>query len=108
MTGMWSDAAHSAFGQQHADDVFGRVVAKELTFVLFMEGDAVLLHQIDEVLWRVARQGRAAKVRVFAQEVALRSARVEIAIREIAATATGNAHLLGHLGGMVDDQNLQS
>ena len=56
----WRTAAHAAglpalhragaaLGQQHADDLLGRVVAEQLAAVLFVEGDAVALHQRDEV-----------------------------------------------------------
>ena len=35
--------------QQHVDDLLGRVVAEQLAAVLLVEGDAVALHQRDEV-----------------------------------------------------------
>ena len=38
-------AAGIALAQQHLDQVFGRAVAKKLTLVLFVEGDAVLLQE---------------------------------------------------------------
>ena len=55
-----------ALGQQHVDEVFGRAVAEQLAFVLLVERDVVALHQRDEILRCVARQGRPAEVRVFA------------------------------------------
>ena len=39
-------------------------VAEQLALVLLVEGDAVALDQRDEILRRVARQRRAAEVRV--------------------------------------------
>ena len=60
-------------------------------------------HQGDEVLWCVARQGRAAELRVLAHEVPLRGAHVQLAVGEIAAPAARDTDLLGHLLGMVDE-----
>ena len=62
-------AARSTFGQQHGDDVFGRVVGKELALVLLVPGNAVVLQQGDEVLRREPRQRRAAELRVLAYDV---------------------------------------
>ena len=59
-------AARSAFSQQHGDDVFSRIVAKQLAFVLFMKRNSVFGQQLQKVLRRVARQCRTAKVRVVA------------------------------------------
>ena len=41
-----SDLAGCAFGEQHVDNVLGRPVAKQLTFVLFVKRHAVLLQQV--------------------------------------------------------------
>ena len=102
------DAAGLALAQQHLDEVLGRSVAEQLALVLLVEGDAVSLHQRDEVLRRVARQGRAAEVRVVAQEVLVRCARVEVAVGEVAAPAARDADLLGDLVAVVDQQDLKS
>ena len=67
------DAAGGALGQQHIDDLLRGPVAEQLPLVLFMEGDAVALHQFDEVLRGKARQGRAAEIRVVPDEVTLRA-----------------------------------
>ena len=101
------DAAGIALGQQHANKVFCRVVAKQLAFVLFMKSNAVLLYQVNKVLWRVARQGRAAKVRVLADEVLVRRRGVKQAVGEIATPAARDADLFGHFQAVVDDQHLQ-
>jgi hypothetical protein len=100
-------AARSTFGQQHGDDVFGRAVGKELALVLLVPGNAVALQQRNEVLRRVARQRRAAELRVLAHEVLVRRARVEVAVGEVAAPAARDADLLGHLLAVVDEQHLQ-
>ena len=81
------DTAGGTFGQQQVDDVFSRAVAKQLAFVLFMKWDLVLLQQVYEVLRRVTRQGRAAKVRVLAQELR----RGGVAVGEVAAAAARDA-----------------
>ena len=100
-------AARSTFGQQHGDDVFGRVVGKELALVLLVPGNAVVLQQGDEVLRREPRQRRAAELRVLADEVLVRRARIEIAIGEVAAPAARDADFFGHLVGVVDQQHAQ-
>jgi hypothetical protein len=53
-------AAGLALGQQHGDEVIGRAVAEQLALVFLVEGDAVPLHQRDEVLRGVAGEGGAA------------------------------------------------
>ena len=88
-------ASHSASSMRMKSS--DGAVAEQLALVLLVEGDAVLLHQRDEVLRRVARQRRAAEVRVVAQEVLVRRARVEVAVGEVAAAAAGDADLLGDL-----------
>jgi len=66
--------------------------------VLFVVGDAVAVQQLNEVLRRVARQGRAAELRVVAQEVLVRLARVEVAVREVATAAARDADFSATLG----------
>ena len=63
------DTACIAFSEQHVDQVLCRVVAKQLAFVLLVVGNAVFVHQGDEVAWGVTGQGAAAKVRVVAQKI---------------------------------------
>jgi hypothetical protein len=101
------DPACRAFGQQHVDDLLRRTIAKQLPLVLLVEGDAVLLHQFDELLWCIARQRRAAEIRVVADEVALRRAHVEVAVGEVGPAAARNADLLSDLFAVVDQQHLE-
>jgi hypothetical protein len=42
--------------QQHPDDLLGTVIAKQLPQCLVMVGDAMPLHQLDEVMLRVPAQ----------------------------------------------------
>jgi len=96
-------AAGIALGQRQPDDVFGRVVAKQLALVLFVPGHAVPLQQADEVLRRVARQGRAAGIGVVTE-----IAGAGVSIGEIAAPAAGDADFFRHLLAVVDHQHLQA
>ncbi len=101
------DLAGLAFGQQHPDQVFGRSVREELALVLLVVGDAVAFDQRDEVRRGVARQRRARELRVLSHEVPVGRTHVQVAVGEVAAPAAGDADLLGHLLGMVDEQHLQ-
>ena len=76
-----------ALTQQHLNQVFGRAVAKQLAFVLFVKRNLVALHQRDEVLRGVARQRAAAKLWVIAQKVLVRGPHIEFAVGEVAAPA---------------------
>ena len=61
------DAARRAFVQQHARRSCAPNAApsqKSWPECFFVEGDAVLLHQRDEIMLRVARQRRAGEVRI--------------------------------------------
>ncbi len=101
-------AAGLAFGQQHGDDVFGRAVGKQLALVLFMVGDAVPVHERNEVGRRVARQGRAAELRIAAHEVLVGRAHVQVAVGEVAAATARDADLLCHLLRVVQEQHRQA
>ncbi|MCY1372177.1 hypothetical protein D9M69_593630 [compost metagenome] len=101
-------AAGFAFGQQQGDQVLGRAVAEQLALVLLMETDAVFLHQRDEVGRRVARERRAAEVRVLAQEVFVRRARIDVAVGEVGPAAARDADLLRHLFAVVEHQHAQA
>src|SRR5262249_51406477 len=46
----------TAFAYEHVDDLLGGVIAKELSKLLFVKGDLVLLNESDEIIGRVARQ----------------------------------------------------
>jgi hypothetical protein len=61
------------------------VVAKQLAKILLVVGDAMLLDQSDEIMWRVAGQRGAAEVRVAGKEVV----RTAMQISEVAAPAAG-------------------
>jgi hypothetical protein len=65
-------------------------------------GDAVLVHQLDEVPGRVAGQRRLAEVRVGRQEVG----RCGAGVGEVAAATAGHQDLLADLVGMVDHLHL--
>ena len=94
--------------EQHAHDVLGAAVGKQLAFVFFVKGDAVFFYQVDKVLRRKARQGRAGKLRVLSQVVLVAGARVEVAVGEVAAPTAGDADFFGHPLGVVDEQHAQA
>jgi hypothetical protein len=99
--------ARAALGQQHRDDVFGRMVRKQLALVLFVVGNAVLVDQRDKFGRPKARQCRAAELRVLADKVPVRLAHIQIAVGEVAAPAARDADLLCDLGRMVNQQYLE-
>ena len=84
------------------------MVGKQLALVLFVVGNAVSVHQRDEVGRREARQGRAAELRVLPHKMLVRRTHVQIAVGEVAAPAARDADLLGHLGRMIDQQHFQA
>ena len=69
-----------------------------------MKRDLVLLQQRDEVLRRVTRQGRSAKMRVVAQELRRRGA----GVGEIAAAAARDADFFGDFLAVVQHQHAQA
>lgn len=73
-----------------------------------MVGNAVSVHQRDEVGGCEARQGRAAELGVLSHKMLVRRTHVQIAVGEVAASAARDADLLGHLGRMIDQQHLQA
>jgi hypothetical protein len=78
--------AHTGFialGAQHVDDSLRGLVAEQLPLVLFVKCDAAPPEQGDEIGRRVARQHRAAEVRVGRKEIL--GARVQVG--EVAAPA---------------------
>ncbi|KGX49621.1 putative O-sialoglycoendopeptidase domain protein [Burkholderia pseudomallei TSV32] len=84
------DAARVALAFQHVDDRVARMVAKELTLVLLVPRDAMVLQESEKIARRVARERRAAEMRIRGQIVV----RPRVQIREIAAPAARDADLL--------------
>mmetsp|Transcript_39157 Transcript_39157/g.91835 ORF Transcript_39157/g.91835 Transcript_39157/m.91835 type:complete len:346 (+) Transcript_39157:489-1526(+) len=97
------DAAGFAFPDQQLDDLFAGVIAEQLALVLFMEGDAMRLNQLDEICRRVAGQGGAAKSRVVGQKVG----RADFTIREIATPTAGDTDFFSQPFGVIDQQHAQ-
>ena len=89
-----------AFGAQHIDNLARGIIAKQLPQRFLVIGDAVALHQLDEVELRIAGEGRAREMRILRQEVFC----ADVAIGEIAASAAGNADALADPGGVVNQQ----
>ena len=84
---------------QHADDLFGRVIAEELAEGLFVPGDAGAVDAFDEVVLAEPLQGRGREPRVLAEEV--RGAGPGVG--EVAAPPARDADLLARRPGVVED-----
>ncbi len=75
-----------AFREQHLDDLARAEIAEELPELFLVERDPMLFDQRDEILRRVARQGRGAKARITGEKIFRRSEKVG----EVAAAAAGD------------------
>ena len=84
-----------AFFQQHGDDLPGRTVAEQLPQRLFVPGDAMAFHQIEEVARGISAERGFREVRVLRQVPIRRG----VDIGEIAPPAAGNQDLLARLSG---------
>ena len=93
-------AALCAFVDEHAHDLFRRVVAEQLAEFLLVVRDAMPLDELDEIGRRVARQRGFAEVRI-GREV-LRGRRAEVG--EVAAPAAGHEDFLADLVCVFDDE----
>ena len=82
----------AAFLFQHGDDLLRRAIAKELSQRFLMVGNAVLLHQRDEIRRRVACQCGLSKVWVGGDKIF----RTAMQIGEIAASAARDQDLLSY------------
>ena len=58
------DFRDRAFREEHLDDLARACIAEELAELFLVKGDAVFLDQRDEILRRVAGEGRGAKARI--------------------------------------------
>src|SRR5450631_320215 len=63
------DTSSATLFPQHCDDVLRRVVAEQLPQRFLVIRNAMLLHECDEVLRRIARQCRLAEMWIRRQEV---------------------------------------
>ena len=62
-----ADAGVVALPAQETDDVLRGVIAEELTMLALVVGDAVLFQEGQEILGRVAGEGRLAEARVLGE-----------------------------------------
>jgi hypothetical protein len=95
------DMRRCAFGQQHPHDLPCRAIAEQLAERLFMEGDAVLADQRDEIVLRVAGEGGAREMRIGRQEAIRHAA----GVGEVAAPATADQDLLPRRLRMIQQQH---
>ena len=93
------DVSICAFAEQHAHDLLGRAIAKQLPFVLFVPGDTVVFDLFDEVLRRIPRESRAAKTGIFRNEIF----GLRITIGEVATTAAGDTNFFAQDRSVIDD-----
>src|SRR5690606_16183378 len=97
------DVARRAFGEQHVDDLPRRSVAEQLPERLLVPGDAVALHQREEVLRGVPAQRRLGEMGIGRDEPVGR----RMDIGEVAAPAARDQDLLPRRVGAVEHQHPQ-
>ena len=91
--------------EQQVDDLLARAVAEQLAQSLFVERDGVLIDQRDEMLRRVAGEGREGIARVAGEEAVAAGFHRGVDVGEVAAPAAGDADLLAGVLGMVEHQH---
>ena len=89
----------AAFLLQHSGDLGGRAIAKKLAERFLVIGDAVLLHQGDEIGGRVTRKTGLGKVGIGGDKIFRRAMNVG----EVAATSPGNEDFLADAVGVFQD-----
>ena len=89
------------FAQQHRDDLLRAIIAKQLPQFLFVKGDAVFLHERDEILWCKARERRLRKIGIVRKKVLW----LCVQVGEVAAPAATNQNLFADFFRAFDDDN---
>jgi hypothetical protein len=95
------NATGLAFLFEHPQDVAGRAITEQLSQSLFVVGNAMLLHQREEIGWRVTSQGGLGKMRIGREEVV----RLAADVREIAAAAAGDENLFAQTVGVFENRD---
>jgi hypothetical protein len=96
------DMTRRAFGHQQCDDRPRRTVAEQLPERLLVIGDAVALHQSDEIMLRVAIERGFVEMRIGRDEAIRRA----MQIGEVAASATRDQDFRADFVGVVEQQHL--
>jgi hypothetical protein len=95
-----------AFVHQHRDNLPRAAITEKLTQRLFVKGDTMRAHQIDEILRFVTPQRRFGEMRVGRDIAFLRVLAGRVDIGEIAPPAARNQDFLPRSACMVDHQHL--
>ena len=90
-----------ALGQQHADDILGRILAEQLAMLTFFIAYVVLGYHGNKVPLGILRQRRLNKVRVTADIIVGSN----IIVGKVAAAATGDQDLPSRLLAMINHQH---
>ena len=96
------DVAALALGLKHRDNVARRFVAEELSQLFLVMANPVTIDESNEIARCVARERRAAEIRILGKEV--RGAGADI--REIAAAPARDADLLAQYVIVLDQEHL--
>ena len=89
------------FAKQHADDVLGAVIAKELAERLFVPGDAVFFDKGDEIARRITGERGFGEMRIGGEIILWPG----VDIGEVAAAAAGDADLFARRFRMVENDD---
>ena len=89
------------FFGQHVDDFLRRPVAKQLTMIALVAGDNVFFDEGDEVVRRVAVQGRDTETRIVRQKIQRRGVKVG----EIGTATIGDTDLFPRVFSALQDEN---
>jgi hypothetical protein len=96
-----ANAGGMALHFEHRDDVACGSVAEKLPKGFFVEGDAVLFHECDEIARCIASEGGARKVGVGGEK----SVSAAIEVSEVAAAPAGDEDLFADAIGMIENEN---
>ena len=76
--------------------------------MLFVKRHLVSMHQLNKVVGAVPGQGAGTKAGVLRNKVLARLVGVEVDVGKVAASPARNAHLLGKLAGMVNQDDIKA
>jgi len=95
------DAGLAAFGFEHGGDLCGGIVAEELTESFFVESNAMLADESDEVGGCVAGERGAGEVGIFGDKIV--GGAVEVG--EVAAASAGDEDFFADAIGALDERD---
>jgi hypothetical protein len=95
------DATTMTLGLEQVNHLLGRVITEKLSLVFFMKCNAMLFHQIDELLRRVSRQCTLAEIWIERQKVC----RAAKTVREVTPPTATDPNLFAERLGMIQQKN---